>query len=452
MASMDDPQERLEALLVSEKPGEIEAFFDGLPMAEAVRLLLRLSEEEQRGVLRALSPELAARILEQAPEEEAADLLEIIRPQEAAAIVEKLPSDEQADILRDVEQPEAEAILEKMAPEEAHEARTLAKYRDDVAGGLMITEFLSYPQEFTAGQVVNDIRANVEKYRDYDVQYAYVTGRGGEPVGVLSHRDLLLASEKVKLSAIMLRGPAVVRDSATLEELRDAFAEHRFLAMPVVDASRRLLGVVKAAAVEEAMGERGESDYRKSFGIIGGEELRTMPLLIRVRRRFSWLSVNIVLNIVSAGVIAFYQDTLAAAIALAVFLPIVSDMSGNSGFQAATVSIRELALGLVRPQEIMRVLIHEAAVGVINGLGLGLLIAGTAWLWKGNAYLGLVVGAALMLNTIISVLVGGVIPLLLKRMRMDPALASGPILTTITDMSGFFLVLSLASATLPRLS
>lgn len=450
--SFDDPQDHLEELLRSGTPDQVEAFFREQPVTDAVRVLLRLSDEEQRSVLRALSPTLAARILEQAPEPEAADLLEMIRPHEAAAIVEKLPSDEQADILRDVQQPEAEAILEKMAPAEAREARTLAKYADDVAGGLMITEFLSYPVDFTAGQVVNDIRANVEKYRDYDVQYAYVTGPAAEPLGVLGLRDLLLASERARLSSIMVRDPAVVRDDAKLEELRDAFAERRFLAMPIVDASRRLIGVVKAAAVEEALAERGESDYRKAFGIIGGDELRTMPLFVRVRRRFSWLSINIVLNILAASVIAFYQDTLAAAIALAVFLPIVSDMSGNSGYQAAAVSIRELALGLVRPHEVLRVVAHEVVLGLLNGIGLGILIGGAALLWKGNVYLGLVVGVALMLNTVLAGAAGGLIPLVLKRLRMDPALASGPILTTITDMSGFFLVLSLASAVLPRLA
>ncbi len=448
---IDDPQTHLETLLQSGSPGSIEAFFEEKPPSEAVRVLLRLSVDEQRGVLRALSPDLAARILEQVPEPQAADLLEIIRPDEAAAIVEKLPSDEQADILRDVNKPEAEAILDEMTPADAQEARTLVKYADDVAGGLMITEYLSYPERFTAGQVVYDIRANVQKYRDYNVQYAYVTGAGGELLGVLSLRDLLLAGEHAPVTSVMAKAAAVVRDDASLEQIRDSFAEHRFLAVPVLDSAHRLLGVVQAAAVEEALGERGESDYLKSFGIIGGDELRTMPLTLRFGRRFSWLSLNIGLNFLAVSVIAVYQDTLAAAIALAVFLPIVSDMGGNSGYQAAAVSIRELTLGLLKPQEILRVVAHESALGALNGLGLGILIAGAAWLWKGSLYLALVVGVALALNTIVAGAIGGLIPLVLKRLRMDPALASGPILTTITDMSGFFLVLSLASAVTPRL-
>ncbi len=176
-----------------------------------------------------------------------------------------------------------------------------------------------------------------------------------------------------------------------------------------------------------------------------------MPLYLRSRRRLSWLSINILLNVIAASLIALYQDTLARVIALAVFLPIISDMSGCSGSQAVAVSIRELTLGLVRPTELVRVLFKEMALGLVNGLALGILISAVAILWKGNPWLGLVVGGALMVNTIVAVCLGGLIPLVLKRFNMDPALASGPILTTVTDMCGFFLVLSMATFLLPML-
>jgi magnesium transporter len=136
-----------------------------------------------------------------------------------------------------------------------------------------------------------------------------------------------------------------------------------------------------------------------------------MPLMIRAGRRFSWLSINIVLNIIAASVIAYYQDTLAAVIALAVFLPMISDMSGCSGNQAVAVSMRELTLGLIRPKEILRVITKELGLGALNGLALGLLLGGVAVLWKGNPFLGLVVGGALMANTMLAVTFGGVLPL-----------------------------------------
>ena len=236
-----------------------------------------------------------------------------------------------------------------------------------------------------------------------------------------------------------------------MNELRDVFDKHSFFGVPVTDGYGRLLGVVRRAAVDEALADRNADDYRKAQGIVR-EELRTMPILVRSRRRLAWLTVNIGLNVVAASVIAFYQDVLAQVIALAVFLPIISDMSGCSGNQAVAVSMRELSLGLVRPTELFRVWWKEISVGMLNGVALGLLLAAVVWVWKGNPWLGFVVGAAMALNTIIAVSIGGTLPLLMRRLKMDPALASGPILTTITDMCGFFLVLSLAAALISRLN
>lgn len=182
-----------------------------------------------------------------------------------------------------------------------------------------------------------------------------------------------------------------------------------------------------------------------------GDELRSMPLWLRSRRRLAWLSTNIVLNIIAASVISAYEQTLAAVIALAVFLPMVSDMSGCSGNQAVGVTMRELSLGLVKPIDAFRVWMKEISVGVINGVALGIMIGLVAWVWKDNPALGLVIGAALALNTILAVSIGGVVPLLLKRIGQDPAAASGPLLTTITDMAGFFFVLSFATLMMPWL-
>ncbi len=204
--------------------------------------------------------------------------------------------------------------------------------------------------------------------------------------------------------------------------------------------------------MEAALAGRSDSDFLKSQGIVGGEELRSMPTYRRSTRRLSWLSVNILLNVLAAGVIAMYQDTVAAVIALAVFLPIISDMSGCSGNQAVAVSIRELSLGLTHPRDLLYVWLKELKVGLINGSVLGLILGSVAWIWQGNPWLGLVAGGALALNTLVAVSIGGIIPLVLKRLNRDPALASGPILTTVTDMCGFLLVLSFATALLARLT
>lgn len=235
----------------------------------------------------------------------------------------------------------------------------------------------------------------------------------------------------------MLLHPLHLKLNASLDEIRQFFDEHAFFGAPVTDEDGQLVGVVRRAAVEEATDKQTNEMFLKVSGIIGGgEELRSMRLLSRSARRLSWLSTNILLNIIAASVIAFYQDTLEKAITLAIFLPIISDMSGCSGNQAVAVSLRELTLGLVKPREIGRVLLKESSLGILNGIILGGLLGGAALLWKKNPYLGLVVGSALAANTLVSVSLGGLLPLLLRGLKMDPALASGPILTTVTDMFG----------------
>ena len=191
----------------------------------------------------------------------------------------------------------------------------------------------------------------------------------------------------------MERVPTVFGDSS-LEELQALFEEHELRGLPVVDDLNRLIGVVSNEGLAAAIAERADLDQLKSRGIVGGDEIRSMPFRLRAGRRLSWLSLNIVLTVLAASVIALHEETLTAVIALAVFLPIVSDMSGCSGNQAVGVSLRELALGIVKPYEFVRVWFKEASVGVVNGLVLGVLLGAAAWLWKGNPYLGVVVGGA----------------------------------------------------------
>lgn len=444
-----EPWERLEQIVVTGRPAEAIEFLESLPPGDASLVLSRLSEPTQSRLLTLLPADVAAELVDLLPDAQASELIQLLDPEAAAAIVREMPSNEQADLLGDLSDRDAEAILGNLAPEDAEGLRQLKEYPDDLAGGLMLTEVLAYPDTLTVAEVVADLRANADSYRDYQVQYAFVLGNG-RLSGVLRLRDLLLAQPGQPIRALMIPDPISVRDTTPLSDMRDFFDTHDFLGVPVVNEAGALLGVIRRAAVEEALGERTEEEYLKSQGLIR-EELRSMPLLTRSRRRLSWLSVNILLNVIAASVIAFYQDTLAQVIALAVFLPIISDMSGCSGNQAVAVSMRELSLGLVKPSEIPRVLGKEIALGAINGLALGLLIAGVAVLWKGNPFLGVVVGAAMCLNTVIAVGLGGTLPLLMRRMRMDPALASGPILTTVTDMCGFFIVLSLAAAMISRL-
>lgn len=445
------PWETLGQLIKTEDRSAVSTFIDALSTSETARAISRLSEEEQKALFTLLSPEDAADVFEEISDTQAAGVVENLPAEHAAAIMEELDSDHLVDVLSEMDSDASESILSKMDREDAEEARTLLNYPPDSAGGLMISEFLAYRDDDTIQDVLDDLQANQSKYSNYNVQYFYIIDHNKKLAGVLRMHNLLFPSRDTRLSEIMIRTPLSVPDMATLPELKIFFDDHKLFGVPVVNNSQQLVGVVLPRSIEEELNKQKTKAFLRLSGIIGGEEFRTMPLMVRSGRRLSWLSINIVLNIIAASVIALYQDTLAAVITLAVFLPMVSDMSGCSGNQAVAVSMRELSLGLVRPREIMWVIIKETRVGIVNGLVLGILLGMVAFVWQGNIWLGIVVGGALAANTLVSVTLGGTLPLVLKQMKLDPALVSSPLLTTVTDMCGFFFVLSFAAAVLPKL-
>jgi magnesium transporter len=432
--------------------GDAEAIvnlLDPLSYSDALREFLTLTPEDRDRVLELIPAELAAELVEEAPNEVAVDLVERLEPERAAEILEELDSDIQADVIGEMDSEDAEAVLSRMDDADAADVRRLAAYEDDVAGGLMMAEVFRFEDTATVGKVLRALASDDDDFERYRGQHPYVVDPDGRPVGVVSLRGLLTAKRSARLTEIMVP-PVTVRVDTPLDKLEDVFDEHPFLGVPVIDELGKLVGVVSRSALAGAVLERSESESLKRQGVVG-DELRSMPLWLRSRRRLAWLSANILLNIVAASVISAYEETLAAVIALAVFLPMVSDMSGCSGNQAVGVTMRELSLGLVRPMDAVRVWVKEISVGVINGIALGVLIGLVAWIWKGSPALGLVIGAALALNTMLAVSIGGVVPLLLKRLGQDPAAASGPLLTTITDMAGFFFVLSFATLLMPWL-
>lgn len=437
----------LDELVTSGAQDPLLAFVRETPAGEMARAVARLEPGQRAAMCDLLSPDAAAFVVEELSDDLAADVLEELKPAKAADIVEALPSDSRADLLGELSKRDAEAILGAMKREEAERVRELSAYDEDTAGGLMVTEYLSYRESTAIDDILADLRRNADRYHGFDVQYLYVVDERDKLIGVLRLRDLVMTPGRRTAAEVMIPAPLSVRDTAELDELEDFFDSHRFFAIPVTDAEGCLVGVVRRASVDEQTEERQTKSFLRFAGILTGEERRDSPTLSRAGRRLVFLAPNIVLNLVSVSVIASFQGTLEQVVALAIFLPILSDMSGCSGNQAVAVSMRELALGLVKPKEIVRTLGKEVSVGMINGMLLGILLGLIAWGMRGQEFapIGIVVGLALMLNSIIAVAVGGCIPLVLKRMGTDPAMASGPALTTITDLCGFFFALFLTS-------
>ena len=446
--NFDSTQDNLQEAIEASDRQQAEKIVDSITSHEALRQVSMMESVERDTLISMLEPETAAELIEEAPAELAAALIQDLDTSVAARIMEELHTDTQADMVQEMEWENSEAILAAMEPESANSVRELSQYDPDTAGGLMELEVFSFPVSQTVGAVLKRMTEGDEAFERHRGQHPYIIDKFGKLLGVVSLRDMLRSKRAVPLADIM-HPPISVLPETGQEELAILFDENPFLGIPVVDNQGLLLGVVSRIELAEAELERAEHESLSRQQI--GDELRSMPTLLRSRRRLAWLSSNIVLNIIAASVISAYEETLAAVITIAIFLPMVSDMSGCSGNQAVGVSMRELSLGLTRPIDLFHVLRKELSVGVINGIALGVLIGLVAWVWKDNGYLGLVIGLALSINTIVAVSFGGTVPLLLKHFGIDPAVAAGPLLTTVTDMVGFFLVLSLASLFMPQL-
>ena len=440
-----NPWEVIREYTLTEDKDKLLAFLEELPPGDTARAFSRLDEEECNNAFRLLGPEDAADIIEELADALGADILEDLPIHEAASIIEEMESDRRADVLGELDEEDAEAILNQMDPEEAEDARELLQYSDDTAGGIMITEYLAYPDSTTIIEVQEDLRKKAESNSDYGVQYAYVESKEGKLVGVLRLRDLFFAPANTPIRTIMIANPIFVFTSTTLDELDDLLERYPFWGLPVVDDSGVLVGIVLRADVVEAWGEVQGRSLLRFGGIVFGEELRSMPLGERTSRRLSWLLINMMLSMVAASVVLGHQETVNRLFALVFFMPIICNMSGCSGNQSVAVSIRELTLGIIKPEDYFHVWRKEVILGLINGLILGCCMGVVASIfWNETAFLGVVVGLAFTLNTMVAVSLGGLIPLLLRYFGIDPALGAPPILTTLTDMCGFTFVLGLA--------
>jgi len=442
--------QRLRALVLKNDLEAIKGQLETAGHYDAAWAIGRFHVEERARMLSLVSPDTGARIFEELALPHQLELLRLGRLPAIEAILKNVDSDDAADVLGALEPAEKERWLNTLPSQEKTEAQSLLAHDADTAGGLMAKEYVSVPVNLTAGEVVSRLQVMAPSYEHLRVTYVYAVDESGVLRGVLPMRDLALRPRETPVSSFMVTAVITMPVTASKREVAELFRERNLLALPVVTEDGRLAGIITADDVIDVIQELANQEMLKISGV-SLEESRELPIAKTIKGRFSWLALNIVLNLISASVIAFYEETLSAVIALAFFLPIISDMSGTSGMQAVVVSVRDLALQRILPRDFFRVLRYEVTIGFLNGLALGIIVGIVAYFLKGIPMLGVVVALSIWLNTLIAGIVGGVIPLALKRMGFDPALASGPILTTVTDMMGFLILLSLATHWLPYL-
>lgn len=445
--------ETLEALVDGDKFGAAAEIVAASHAQDAADVLQNLEAADVAAILVLLNPDHAADILEDFPDDLAADVLEEIQPVQAAEIVTEIMSDEEADILQEVSVDHQAAIIEHLNTEQAQIARELLAYPEDTAGGMMQKEFIAVPIQLTATEARRTLQQMAEDEEEfYPYSYIYAVDDDGGFQGVLSLRALLFAQPNTPLTQLVIEDARYLSPELPSDEVVKLFKRTDLLSLPVVDATGRLLGLVSQEDAQEYAKEETEEEFLRFTGIMGGEEVREMPLRQRAGRRLLWLMMKMVLNVIPASVVAAYTNT-PAFLLLAPILPIISDMGGSGGSQSIAVTIRELSLNRVRMSDYAWVMAKELGVGLINGVILGVLLGLGSYIATSgdprSITLGLVVTVATTANLILAIVLGGLMPLVLRRLNVDPAAASGPLLTMITDTAGFFFVLALAALLIP---
>ncbi len=407
-------------------------------------IMLELSEREQNSVFSLLvqrDRQLAAETLKILGVDPGLDLLKQIPREEIGKVLQRLETDSATVFISALPEEFAQEILEQMGVEESTEVQHLLLYEEETAGRIMTPNVFSLCEDLSVSEAIHTIQTAQELEV---VFYLYVVDERNHLVGVASLRELLSVASSTPLKKIMTTDVISVTTETDQEEVAREVALYDLLAIPVVDHENKLVGTITVDDIIDVIEEEATEDIFHLAGIEASDHIHT-PALTSVRKRLPWLVVNLAAALLAATVVALYEPTIARFSFLAVFLPVVAGMGGNSGTQTLTVMVRGMALGEVSWASGKSILLKELLVGINNGLVTGILAGVVAYLWRGSYILGLVLGGAMIINVALAGVVGTLIPLILKNLKIDPAIASGIFVTTFTDAVGFLSFLGLAT-------
>lgn len=418
----------------------IKRYFDK-DAVDAAHGLEAMDEEVALEVLNALPAKMSANVMQHLPNSLASQLLTQLPPNLFGEIVEQFEAQQGADIFLSLPKVNRETFLQHLSMEKKRQIQELLTYPEDSAGCIMTAHFIAFHSDLKVREVIEKIRQM--SHKKSSLSYAYVIDKESLLVGVLNMRDLLLADEETLLEAVMIKNPYAVNCFMDRERVADELNTRKLFASPVVDANHRLLGVVKAESLIADVQEEATEDFQKMFGV-SSDERPFSPFHLSLKARLPWLHVNLATAFLAASVVSLFEDVIAKITVLAVYLPVVAGQGGNAGAQSMAVVMRGLVMREIPRSKIKNLLFKETCIGLINGVTIGLVTALIAWLWQGNPYLGLVIGLGMIVNLAVAGLSGAAIPLTMKAIGLDPAQCSNIILTTITDIVGFFSFLSFA--------
>ena len=420
-------QSALRTDMLRSYPWEAAAILDGADPAEAAAVISSDTPTVTAEVVRSMAPPTAASALVALDDE---PLREVALAMDIDALARLLGGlDDDALVQR----------LDELAPGVAAEVRTILSYPPTQAGSMMDTRFVAFPPQTTAEVALSEVRARAGRTRD-----VFLVDPEHRVLGAVPVEDLALAPDGARLSELRRRDPPSIEATAPVEEVRERLVEIGSHSLAVLDFESRIIGVIRAPELVEAVELVATADIQKMVGA-GSEERALSSPALAVRKRLPWLYINLVTAFVAASVVGIFESTIATFTALAVLLPVVAGQSGNSGAQALAVSMRGLALRELRASQWRRVALKEVSVGLINGIAIAVVTSAGVFVWAQSIGLSVVIGVAMVLSMTVAGLAGTLIPITLRAMGQDPAQSSSIVLTTVTDVIGFLSFLGLAT-------
>ncbi|MBU0990520.1 MAG: magnesium transporter [Proteobacteria bacterium] len=432
--------EEVKGLINQKDRRALKRFIDPMRAADLADLIEHLSRDERLFIFHLLEPEGAGEVLVEIEPPVQERILKDLDNQAISQIVEELNSDDAADLVGDLPAERAREVIESVGDEVTQELEKLLPYPDDTAGGIMALEFVAVKADATVQDAIESIRAKREEVEN--LYYIWVTDDFEKLVGVISLKDLLLEDPEKKISEVMNPEVISVNAKTDQEEVVNLVRRYDLVNIPVVDDSHRLVGRITHDDIIDVIEEETDEDISLMAGVID-EEIAEESTIRISRARLPWLVVALFGGILAALVIDQFEPSLEKMITLSFFFPVVMAMGGNTGIQAATVVVRGLATGDISVVNIGKRLWMEMRVALINGMICGLILGLVVGFWLNDYRVGFIMTTALILIILISGLIGSAVPLFLKRLNIDPALAAGPFVTTSNDILSLFIYLGL---------
>ena len=431
--------------LLEESPADVAAETEEMHAADLADVAEALPLEQVRILLRVLPAARAADVLEYLDEELRSELLEEMSAAQAAKLVSEMTPDDRVDVLEEMEEERAEQILAEIPAEARRETEKLLRYAPDSAGGIMTTEFVQVPETMTVDEALISVRRIARAGRREAMYAIYVTDAQGILHGVLSLRELLAAAEGTRVSDVAWEEVVSVPASTDRAEVARVVSEYDLVAVPVVDDAGRVIGVVTVDDVIDAMVEEQTEDVQKLGAMQPLEEPYFQAGFWSIaRKRGGWLTLLFIEEMFTGTALRHYESTLASAIALTFFIPLIISSGGNSGSQSATLITRALAVGDVDMRDVMRVFLRELGQGLVLGAFLGAIGFGRALMWGNGNDVATVVALTLLFVVITGTVVGAMLPMVFTKLGFDPAIASSPFVASLVDVAGIIIYFNIA--------